>query len=311
MVKNQRRWMREWIEFYLMMGVEHFIIYDNDSNDRLLEILQCYIDDGIITYIPWPPKEVPPPIEARTKFEYWQDTWFRDSLETCLNNDWPIHRQGPCQLAAFTDAIRRTKNGVSRWLGIWDVDEYIYPRQHCKYNTMADLLRAEYENITHIKFWGNVFGTSGHVEPARRRPGSPLQALMTEEYTRRAEIDGIHPPFQLTHPEHKTYPFQKVDAHDIIVHGRGKLSSIKFAGGDEWARKSIADPDLVSHSWIHQFEAPGNVVCRCARFFLTPREPNGRICKYPRTTTGGSSTTTRSSRKPTRIASPKSTRTRS
>jgi hypothetical protein len=261
MVKNQRRWLREWIEFYRLMGVEHFIIYDNESTDQSLEILQYYIEEGIVDYIPWPPKEVPPPIPATTKFEYWQDSWFRDSLETCLNNDWVIHRQGPCQLAAFTDAIRRTKGGISRWLGIWDVDEYIYPRQECEYNTVADLLKAEYQDATHIRFWGNVFGTNGHVEAARRKPGSPLHALLTEEYTRRAELDRISSKFVSNVADHNNYPFQKIDAHNIEVHGRGKLATVTFGGGDAYARKSLADPDLVSHSWIHHFEAPGNVVC--------------------------------------------------
>lgn len=259
MIKNKRRWLREWIEFYRMMGVEHFILYDNGSTDEPLEILQCYIDEGIMDFIPWPPKEVPPPIEATTKFEHWQDAWFRDSLDTCLNNDWTMHRQGPCQLAAFTDALRRTKGGVSRWLGIWDVDEFIFPRQHCKYDTIIDLLKGEYADTTHIRIFGNVFGTSGHITPARRKPGSPLQALMTEEYTLRAELDRI-PAIPKANLDHNAYPFAKVQADGVEVHGRGKLASVKFGGGDMYARKALADPDMVSHSWIHHFEAPGNVV---------------------------------------------------
>lgn len=193
MVKNQRRWLREWIEFNLMMGAEHFIIYDNDSTDQSIEVLQHYIDVGIVTLIPWPPKEIPPPIVATTVMEEWQDSWFRDTLETCLQNDWKIHKQGPCQLAAFTDAIRRTKGGVSRWLGIWDVDEFIFPREKSKYNDLATLLKEEYANTRHIRVWGNVFGTSGHVKAAYRKEGSPIQALLTEEYIYRAELDRTPP----------------------------------------------------------------------------------------------------------------------
>jgi len=58
------------------------------------------------------------------------------------------------------------------------------------------------------------------------------------------------------------YPFAKHNADGWEVEGKGKLGRIKFAGGDMYARKSMTDPDLVSHSWIHNFEAPGNVVCR-------------------------------------------------
>src|SRR3981189_2228745 len=66
MVKNQRRWIREWLEFNIMMGVEHFIIYDNGSNDDTLDVVQYYIDEGILDWIPWPPKEIPPPMENPT-----------------------------------------------------------------------------------------------------------------------------------------------------------------------------------------------------------------------------------------------------
>jgi hypothetical protein len=188
MIKNKRRWLREWIEFYRMMGVEHFIIYDNESTDDPLDVLRYYINEGMMTYVPWPPREIPPPKRASTRMEEWQDSWFRDCLDTCLHNDWAMHRQGPCQLAAFTDAVRRTK-GESRWLGIWDVDEFIFPRLTTPYHTLADVLREEFSNMTQLRIYGNVFGTSGHVQAPRRVPGSPLQPLITEEYTWRAELD--------------------------------------------------------------------------------------------------------------------------
>jgi len=148
--------------------------------------VQVYIDQGLVTWIPWPPKTNPPPFHARTKLEDWQENWFRDSLDTCLSNDWPIHRQGPCQLAAFLDAIRKTKDGVSRWLGIWDVDEYIFPKPGCGHETMTDLLMAHFSNYTHLMLHGMVFGTNGHVTPPVRKEGDELQPLLTEEYTYRA-----------------------------------------------------------------------------------------------------------------------------
>jgi len=110
-----------------------------------------------------------------------------------LDNTWTIHRQGPCQLAAFLDAIRRTNRGVSRWLAIWDVDEFIFPRPSGGYTRMTDLLRDRYENATHIQFYGMVFGTSGHVQAAQRTEGAPLHPLLTEEYTYRAPLKRLSP----------------------------------------------------------------------------------------------------------------------
>jgi len=192
LMKNQRRWLREWIEFYLMMGVEHFLIYDNNSTDFPEEVLQYYIDEGIVTHIPWPPSSVPPPESNQTKIEEWQYAWFNDTLETCIQDMWIVHRQVPCQLAAYADAVRRTKGGVSRWLGIFDIDEYIYPRPGSGFTRLVDVFRTRYTNFDHLQIYGNTFGTSGHIEQAaHRKPNDSIQALLTESYVYRADQDGI------------------------------------------------------------------------------------------------------------------------
>jgi Glycosyltransferase family 92 len=192
MLKNQRPWLREWLEFYLMMGTEHFILYDNGSEDLPLEILQPYIDRGFVTYIPWPPASVPPPPKLRTRLEEWQYQWFKDALETCLGYEWPIHRHAPCQLAAFADAVRRSKDGVSRWLGILDIDEYIFPLPSSEFRTLSNLLRFKHRDYDQVRIFGATFGTGGHIDhAARRREGDPLQALITESYVYRSVLDRI------------------------------------------------------------------------------------------------------------------------
>lgn len=190
MVKNQRRWLREWIEFHLMMGFDHIIIYDNESEDEPYEILKPYADQGLLTYIPWPPASKPPmPATFQTRTERYQYQWLHDALETCYSATWLMHKQGPCQLAAFVDAILLTKGGISRWLAIWDVDEYIFPREQANMRTLSGVIRRHYADTDHLRFYGSVFGTSGHIDTPERRPGSPLPPLMTEEYTMRSELD--------------------------------------------------------------------------------------------------------------------------
>lgn len=189
MLKNKRPWLREWIEFNLLIGVEHLIIYDNYSTDHPLEILQYYINAGYVTYVPWPPQEIPVFLEPKTQLEEWQYSWMNDTLATCLDDTFTIHKQGPCQMAAFLDAIWKTNNGVSRWLGVWDIDEFIFPREHSGYRTLDSLLRAEFADYTHLEFQGSVFGTSGHIHAPQRKEGSILPALITEEYSYRAELD--------------------------------------------------------------------------------------------------------------------------
>lgn len=48
-VKNEK-YIQEWIEYHLLVGVQHFYIYDNESTDGLKDRIQKYIDDGIVTY---------------------------------------------------------------------------------------------------------------------------------------------------------------------------------------------------------------------------------------------------------------------
>jgi len=192
MVKNQRRWLREWLEFYLMMGVEHFYIYDNESKDYPLEILQPYIDDGIVTYIQWPRKDIPPPPKFKTKLEQRQYQWFSDQLLSCMDDDWTMHKQGPCQLAAFADAVRRNTGGVTRWLASIDVDEFMFPRPQSNFTSIAEMLQTNFADEDHVTVWGGMFGANGHKDwAARREPGEPLQALVTESYTRRAKLHSI------------------------------------------------------------------------------------------------------------------------
>lgn len=52
--KNEAHNMKEWIEFHKIVGVEHFFLYNNFSNDNYLEVLDSYVKDGLVTLIEWP-----------------------------------------------------------------------------------------------------------------------------------------------------------------------------------------------------------------------------------------------------------------
>ena len=46
-IKDEAQYILEWINFH---GVSHFFIYDNESSDNLLEVLQPFIASGLVTY---------------------------------------------------------------------------------------------------------------------------------------------------------------------------------------------------------------------------------------------------------------------
>ncbi|MBQ0066258.1 MAG: glycosyltransferase family 92 protein [Firmicutes bacterium] len=52
-LKNEGPYIREWIEFYRLQGIDHFYLFDNESDDDMKSILEEYQD---VTLIPIPGK---------------------------------------------------------------------------------------------------------------------------------------------------------------------------------------------------------------------------------------------------------------
>ncbi|MCM1324602.1 MAG: glycosyltransferase family 92 protein [Acetobacter sp.] len=89
-MKNEKPYLKEWLEYHLMQGVEHFYLCDNDSTDGTEEYLKPYIDKGIITYI----------------------------KQSGVNQ----------QLVCYEKIVREYQNDTT-WLAIIDLDEYLVPLQ--------------------------------------------------------------------------------------------------------------------------------------------------------------------------------------
>ena len=53
-IKNEAKYIKEWIEFHRIVGVEHFYLYNNGSTDRIYKVLRPYIRQGIVTLVEWP-----------------------------------------------------------------------------------------------------------------------------------------------------------------------------------------------------------------------------------------------------------------
>ena len=68
--KNEAPYMKEWIEYYLLIGVDHFYLYNNNSEDDYKSVLQHYIDKGIVTLTEWP--EIPGQISS---YKHWYENY--------------------------------------------------------------------------------------------------------------------------------------------------------------------------------------------------------------------------------------------
>lgn len=54
MFKDEAPFLKEWIEYHLIIGIDHLYLYNNNSTDNYAEILEPYINQKIITLIDWP-----------------------------------------------------------------------------------------------------------------------------------------------------------------------------------------------------------------------------------------------------------------
>lgn len=127
MFNDEAPYLKEWIEYHRMVGVEHFWLYNNNSTDDYLKVLKPYISKGIVELIDWPGA---------------------DGV-----NYLPIQRK------AYNHCIENCGKKTS-WLAVIDIDEFVIPVK--KPNLVAFL--AEFDKQPHIGGitinW-QVYGTSG------------------------------------------------------------------------------------------------------------------------------------------------------
>jgi glycosyltransferase involved in cell wall biosynthesis len=50
-IKNEARYLDEWLAYHYLIGVEHFYITDDNSTDNIKSVLQKWIKAGLVTYM--------------------------------------------------------------------------------------------------------------------------------------------------------------------------------------------------------------------------------------------------------------------
>lgn len=166
--QDEAPYLKEWIDYHLKAGVEHFWLYDNNSQDDFSEVLAPYIEDDLIDLIPW---------------------------ESTPNDNDFMHFSFDVQTSAYNDAIHRAR-GVSKWLAIIDIDEYIVPV--CN-PTIIDALETYFSNASGVLVNWQCYGTS-HV--TRCNTGEMLKNLtykMRWNHPRNYYYKSIVQPLHVTH----------------------------------------------------------------------------------------------------------------
>jgi len=103
-MKNEGPYLKEWIEYHKLVGVDRFYLYDNGSTDNTKEVIAPYINNRTVIYVEM----------------------------SCVNS----MGGGYLQMFAYNQTVKKYKN-KTRWLAAIDLDEFIVPLYK---NSIKDIL---------------------------------------------------------------------------------------------------------------------------------------------------------------------------
>lgn len=120
--QNDAAFLKEWLDFHFAIGVDHFFLYNDRSQDDYKDVLAPYIEKGRVT------------------------------LQNALDHPVFLERMVVC----YNDCL--FKNGSNfKWITFLDTDEFIIPK---KAESLKGFLR-DYEDYPGVFINWLIFGTSG------------------------------------------------------------------------------------------------------------------------------------------------------
>lgn len=138
--RNEANYLKEWIEYHRMLGVDHFLLYNDRSTDHWAEVLEPYIQSHLVEVTDW---SLP---EGMPLFPTWQ-------------------------VMAYKDGFRRSESNT-KWLAFIDVDEFILPKKN---STILECLAEFYPSASGVYACWRNFGTGGVYV----NPGEPILTRLT------------------------------------------------------------------------------------------------------------------------------------
>lgn len=220
-VKNEHDYLLEWIAYHRLVGVDHFLIYNNssDGDDGTTDLLNKLHRIGAVDHVPWP-----------------------DRPNWTLPGGVHLRPQVP----AYYDGVERLRNDAE-WLAFIDVDEFILPLQRDDLPSTLEF----YQQFGGVGANWRMFGTSGETKktniPVCQRftmaafPGNIVnQHVKCIARTALIRDVGVHRPFlkngllvdehgrQITHSSGFRYPV----SYDIL-----RINHYYSKSREEWLAK--------------------------------------------------------------------------
>lgn len=197
--RDDARFLKEWIEYHKLVGVQHFYLFDNLSKDDYQTVLEPYLQSGDVTLIEWPYES-----QNGSSWDYIQRKAYEKGVELSL--------------------------GVSKWLALIDTDEFIVPMIK---NNVLDLLK-DYEDYGGLGVNWVTFGTSGvqRIPDDKLMIETLLRRARDDEFNHTTIKSIVQPerivfPIQDVHHLSYKHGYCCVDADFEYTHG-SYTSSRKF-----------------------------------------------------------------------------------
>jgi hypothetical protein len=184
--KNEAPWLKEWLVYHRdVLQVDHFYLYNNDSSDHYREVLEPFIQEGVVELFEWSSADPAHCMEGPGMDAPWS----------------------AAQLGAYNDCLKKRALGRTDWVAMIDIDEFIVPVRGV--SSFYALLRraAEQKKGTVTLAW-RIFGTSD-VEDLQEGE------LLTEKLTWRGE-EG-HPWHQQVKSIHRPEGVSFCAIHTAVV----------------------------------------------------------------------------------------------
>lgn len=121
--KNEGPYIAQWVVYHRMIGIDHILVYNNESDDETGAVLRQLAEAGLV--------------------------------ET---QDWPSSPDGSTQKRAYADGLERLRKRF-RWITYVDLDEFFYVPGFD--NDIRRFLAAHDDRGAIAVNW-KLFGTSGH-----------------------------------------------------------------------------------------------------------------------------------------------------
>jgi hypothetical protein len=230
--KNEAAYIKEWLEYNMLIGVEHFYLYNNGSTDDSLIVLDPYIKAGIVTLIDWPDRNDP-------------------SIPEDAPYKWVVYTQLP----AYDHACRVSAIAETKWLALIDVDEYILPMQT---QTFTEIL-AKCDAFPGVALIWHTYGTSGVAQIPEKtllietlhmacHPDHAFSNKIVKSIVKPELFEGFSwPPHTCNYKDHQIYfIFSKDEAriNHYINRTTEYVSQIKIKNKEHMENRVLSQPEI-------------------------------------------------------------------